>query len=229
MAATRTMAEAAIALTRADCAVSVYMTAISDVVISRNRLASKALTGGFTHVLFIDSDMSFSAEITVAMLKADKDVVGLIYTRRELDVPALIELSRAEPELSADQLLAKAQSYIVRLTNSSSFTGGFGLVDGLGMGGALIKTSVLKTMVDRDEARPRHERATAQNPGPVWGFFDLMTEPDGLQLSEDYSFCARWRKLGGEVWGFAVPGVQHVGDFSYSGDFIAAKGTKVSD
>jgi hypothetical protein len=229
MAAARTLAEAAAALTRAGCQISVYMTGISDVVLSRNRLASQALAAGYSHILFIDSDTSFSPDIVMAMLKADKDVVGLIYTRRELDMPGLIELARAEPDLSADEVIAKIQTYVVRLLDHASFTNGLGLVAGLGMGGALIKTSVLQTLIDRGEVRRRYEKASERDRPPLWGFFDLVTEPDGLQLSEDYSFCARWRKLGGEVWGYAVPAVLHTGDFNYSGDFLVAKGVRVSD
>jgi len=227
MGATKTTADVAARLAQAGCEVGLSLMSVSDIVLARNRLSSRALALGYSHVFFIDSDMSFPAALAVAMLEADKDVIGLVYPRRELSLERLIDVGRANPDLPYDAVISKAQEYVVRLGPEASFTDGIGRVEGLGMGGALIKTSVLQTMVDEHLVEERRERTKSEtDPWTVWGFFDLVTKPDGLQFGEDYSFCARWIARGGEIWGVSSPGVQHVGDFYYSGDLIAGRGTR---
>ncbi len=35
----------------------------------------------------------------------------------------------------------------------------------------------------------------------LFALFDCIIDPEtGAYLSEDYSFCLRWRKIGGEIW-----------------------------
>ena len=54
---------------------------------------------------------------------------------------------------------------------------------------------------------------------PMYGFFDLI-ESDGVMLSEDLSFCARWRAMGGQVHAMNSAHVGHVGAFVYRGSFF---------
>jgi hypothetical protein len=46
-----------------------------------------------------------------------------------------------------------------------------------------------------------HDRAR-QNPSPhQFALFDCMIEPETRHyLSEDYTFCRRWRDIGGQIW-----------------------------
>jgi hypothetical protein len=200
---------------------------VSDIVLARNRLASRALALNYSHLFFIDSDMSFPATLATDMLRADKDVIGLVYPRRALSLERLIDMGRANPDLPHSDIISKAQDYVVRLPANASFTDGIGRVEGLGMGGTLINTRVLRAMVDDELVVERRERAWSEtDPWTVWGFFDLVTKPDGLQFSEDYSFCARWTDHGGEIWGLSAPGIQHVGDFYYTGDLVSGRGTR---
>ena len=37
-------------------------------------------------------------------------------------------------------------------------------------------------------------------------------------LSEDYAFCRRWQKIGGEVWLDPLVELDHVGHFTFNGD-----------
>jgi hypothetical protein len=61
------------------------------------------------------------------------------------------------------------------------------------------------------------------DPGAIGGLgitrmlklFNKMKDPNGRPLSEDYSFCERWRQCGGEVWcGVDYP-IGHIGNFTY--------------
>lgn len=51
---------------------------------SRNGIAQHAIDSGATHVLFLDSDMVFPGDLLDRLLKHDKDIVGVNYSRRTL-------------------------------------------------------------------------------------------------------------------------------------------------
>ncbi|MGZ5811871.1 MAG: hypothetical protein ACXWKA_19670, partial [Xanthobacteraceae bacterium] len=62
--------------------------------------------------------------------------------------------------------------------------------------------------------------------GPMYGFFDLLQDGAAGNLSEDFSFCERVAKGGGECWALASEAVHHIGDFAYGGsytDHLAAR------
>ena len=49
--------------------------------------------------------------------------------------------------------------------------------------------------------------------------FDVMHEQETKRyLSEDYAFCRRWQKIGGEVWLDPLVELDHVGHFTFNGD-----------
>ena len=53
------------------------------VYMARNKLASKAMSGGYTHILFIDSDMVFDENIVETLMFSRKDFVcGTFHSRR---------------------------------------------------------------------------------------------------------------------------------------------------
>jgi DNA-directed RNA polymerase subunit L len=57
----------------------------------------------------------------------------------------------------------------------------------------------------------------------MYGLFDTMIDPDGNYLSEDWTFCYRWRLMGGKV--FADTGIKldHTGYHKYAGDLEELK------
>ena len=57
--------------------------------------------------------------------------------------------------------------------------------------------------------------------GPFYEFFSEITLEDGRRLSEDYSFCKRWRSMPGkEIWAIVDEPVGHVGDMVYSAPYL---------
>jgi hypothetical protein len=50
------------------------------------------------------------------------------------------------------------------------------------------------------------------------GFFEPY-KVDGRKLSEDYSFCQRWRDIGGQVWADPNIRMAHVGTKTFDGHF----------
>lgn len=51
---------------------------------SRNGIAQHCIDSGATHVLFLDSDLTFPSDLLDRLVKADKDVVAVNYSRRTI-------------------------------------------------------------------------------------------------------------------------------------------------
>jgi hypothetical protein len=47
----------------------------------------------------------------------------------------------------------------------------------------------------------------------------MIDEATGTYLSEDFSFCRRWTRMGGEIWADLESKLTHVGAYSFTGDF----------
>ena len=196
-----------------------------DVVFMRNYMAGIALRDGYSHIFFVDSDMAFPAALALGLLRSRREVVGLVCPRRKLDLGRVIRLSRDHPQASTDAIVSMSQDYAIRLLEPAAFTDGFAKVAGVGMAITLIATSVLQRMIDvsavtQHDAKMNVEDTTV----PVWSFFDPVPSERGGMLSEDYSFCKRWTDIGGDVWALAAAGVEHIGDFHFTGN-ILTKGT----
>lgn len=75
---------------------------------ARNTLSTMFLAEGYTHMLFIDSDIKFSPLAVLRMLLTDCDIVGAIYPQKAIREHALaaliIEEYKKNPELAESRL-----------------------------------------------------------------------------------------------------------------------------
>ena len=76
----------------------------------------------------------------------------------------------------------------------------------------------------------RREAAPSSN---LFALFDCIIDPEtGTYLSEDYSFCLRWRRIGGEIWLDAASKLTHWGPYEFVGNhasrFYGVTGSKDS-
>lgn len=218
MHATQTVVDTAMALQGAGHRVQFLAAEFSEVVWARNYLASHALAQGADRLFFIDSDMYFPPEVALALLAADKPVIGAICPRRQMSLDLLVETARKNPSASAAQVLSKVVDYNIRPTPQGPvFVDGVAEVLGVGMAVAMIRIDVLRTMVERQAVRVTAPRAGVAF--PVHSFFEPIQDEAGADLSEDISFCARWVACGGHVHAMDGPRVGHVGDFVYRGGY----------
>jgi hypothetical protein len=60
--------------------------------------------------------------------------------------------------------------------------------------------------------------ATKAGGAPFYNLFDCMVDSEtGTYLSEDFTFCHRFRKLGGKVWLDTESELRHVGSMEFQG------------
>jgi hypothetical protein len=190
----------------------------SDIAMSRNYLASRAIAEGADVLLFIDSDMTFTPTVIRTLLAHGGDVVAAICPKRRIDLRQLVRSAQQEP--AADPAVIIARSLMFPICEAADQTGaaaGFHRLTRVGMAVTAIRVGVLRALVERGAAAPVKLAMTADM--PTWGFFDPVQTP-GARLSEDYSFCSRWAdQCGGAIWGLSTAEVGHIGDLVHAGSY----------
>ena len=105
---------------------------------SRDEIALMAVSEGYDYVLYVDSDMVFSKDHLMQLLKHDVGICSGLYLRRD----GTDENVAYEKVITRRRFPYRAPELIV-----DKGTTGFGPVAACGFGFCLIKTSVLKTML----------------------------------------------------------------------------------
>ena len=106
--------------------------------------------------------------------------------------------------------------------------GNFMLVEGVGMGVTLIRRDVISVMlqkfpelVDTKIAlQPYAKILQSAGANRLIRVFDKMTIPERGCVSEDLSFCIRWRQCGGQVWAAVGYRISHVGPYDYGACYL---------
>ena len=176
----------------------------------------------FTHLLFIDSDIGFSAENVIRLVESGHDVCAGIYPRKSIDwksVPKFVK------ETGEKDLESKALGYNLNFAEplSISVKNGFTEVLDAATGFMCIKKEVFDKM---KEAYPNlkytsdqiinNERFSSNN---CFAFFDcIIDEKSNRYLSEDYAFCRLWQKIGGKIFADVISPLTHYGTYPFRGN-----------
>jgi hypothetical protein len=208
----------------------------ADIVESRNFL----LTHWYdktdaSHLLFVDADMGFDAKLITDMIALKKPLVGVVAPKRQVDLNRLAGLAaRGE---KAERAIARSHAFLVRpvaRAGKQRIVNGFMEVEGCGAGIMLVERGLVKTML---ETLPELNDTGAKNTSPLAKNLDRLIRAfdpvtvKGARLSEDYSFCHRWRvRCGGEIWANISHPITHVGLHRYSGRYQDAmpRGPRIS-
>lgn len=193
---------------------------------ARNELVKYLMMTDCTHLFFIDSDIDFKPEHVLRVLLHDKDVVVGAYPLKRV-VWEAIDTSIAK---TVEDVQRQATDYVINIKFANEFqekTGQVPIIDGLmevhdaGTGFMCIKRHVIEKMIEaypetHYKKEPKHVNKQGDD-GTRWALFDTMIDDDKRYLSEDYTFCRRWQKLGGKVWLDPEVVLTHVGTFNFQG------------
>jgi hypothetical protein len=196
----------------------------ADIAESRNFLLTRWFDkSDATHLLFIDADMGFPAQLVLDMVDSGKPIVGAVYPKRQIDIDKIVRLAAAGE--TASRAIAKGHDYIVRrkrTTPNSRGPSGFIQVDGCGTGAMLIRRDAIQSMLRK---MPQLSDSGARTTSPLAKDLDRLIrafEPlrlDGALLSEDFSFCRRWTECGGEIWANVNYEIEHIGLHRFKGRY----------
>lgn len=193
---------------------------------ARNRLAAYFLESEDTDLVFIDSDISFSAEDLFSLIQSPEPIVGGVYPRKQLDWNRIQQAARAgvEPE----QLPHYGYIPVMNWAQDGDYSLDQLIpVRHLGTGFLRIQRRVLQTMITRLGERISYDYASDEShfQGQTgYDFFPIGADvryalgSGGRQyLSEDWGFSELARECGFPL--YAAPWVRlvHSGVMDYSG------------
>ena len=158
---------------------------------SRDTIASTAITNGFTHLLFIDSDMNFPPDALAKLASHNADIVtGLAVSRRQPHQPCIYsEINYTDADFAAGKPH-------IEVCENWKEKGEYFEVAGCGMAFCLIKVEVLKKMQE------------------TYGEFFKYIKTYG----EDLSFCIRATSLGYKVMVDNSFVLGHIGQKTFTRD-----------
>lgn len=194
-----------------------------DALITRSRntlLAHFMASNAATHILFVDSDISFDPAIVRRLIAADKDIVAACYPLKThyWDSHAEQRLRHGEPVNTA------GLRYVGELCEAplAEREGDLATATYVGTGFMLItRSTILRMITTYPETRYKtiHAYANEQSCGSMFhALFDCMIDPaTQTYLSEDFTFCHRWRALGGQIWLDTTSCLTHTGPTDFHG------------
>jgi len=199
---------------------------------ARNYLVDEFLRSGYTHLLFIDSDVHYNPEDVVALLALDKDVIGGPYPKKSINWGNVADAARKHPNMNPRELEKLVGEYVfnvVKGTSQFQVTEPLEVME-IGTGYMLVKRHVFDKMaVEYPNIRYKPDHVGQSNfdgSRYIHAYFDTVIDSkDSITgggtdryLSEDYMFCQMWRKMGGEIWLCPWMKTQHIGTYAFTGD-----------
>ena len=164
----------------------------------RNNLMAKMMSNtNATHFMFIDADIRFDADSIFHMLVYEKDVIGGLYPKKAIPT-----------------------NYVINLLPQTKIQGDIFTVDTMGTGFLLFKREVYQKLCDaHPETKYVDDVGLGKQYEPfMYAIFDVGIDERGHYLSEDWMFCRRWQKIGGEIWAHSKVLLNHTGHYEYKGD-----------
>jgi hypothetical protein len=179
-----------------------------------------------THLLFVDADISFEPEQVERLLKFDKEFSGALYPLKSVDWDLIPQRCVKYGETVKEAALTYVGTFCPEKERKRE--GGFATGIYIGAGFQLIQRRAIERMIAAySETHFSHvqglpmsgSRCSAAQSSNLFALFDCIIEPEtGAYLSEDYSFCLRWRRIGGEIWIDTASKLTHTGAYQFVGD-----------
>ena len=213
---------------------------------ARNNLVAKAMYDQqMTHVLFIDNDITWSPFDILKLIIAHKPIVGGAYPLKNYNwenmvnktgnfdpsaMKSWVDKKNAHPILGNmidDKHMI--QYNLVRyninyLNNALEIQGNLTKVRHLDTGFMMIQRGVFENMM---KAYPSTKYVDDVNflhgdeNNHAYALFDCGVE-DGHYFSEDWLFCKRWSKMGGDIWLDVSVNLMHTGIEDYKGCYVSS-------
>jgi hypothetical protein len=179
-----------------------------------------------SHLLFVDADVGFEGEDIVRMFHSGEELVLGPYPAKHINWAAVVATARNHPDLSPAEVALSAADYSTNfygVEGQTSFSANaLNEIHAGGTGLMLIAASVFAKL---DAAYPADRglfpdayKILVPGVDELVEHFTFITEADGRLLSEDLTFCKKWRDIGGRL--YAAPWLRtvHVGPYYFRGE-----------
>jgi len=212
---------------------------------ARNNLVAKAMHNtATTHILFIDSDITWNPYDIFRLLLDDKNLVGGVYPLKrynwdrlkqpiEPGKPSNLEIwkerrinTSLKDFIDEDAMIqCNMVNYNLNyLTPEIKIENGLIRVKHMATGFMMIRRDTLEKMMYAFPSTKYTDDVgflQGEQNKYAYALFDCGVE-EGHYMSEDWMFCNRWRKMGGEVFYDVHICLTHTGPEDYRGAYIAS-------
>jgi len=180
----------------------------------------------YTHMLFVDGDISFDPSSVVKLLKCDKDVVSIPYPMKTINWNKVHGRIK-EDNISATALSKSGFTYPIKVEDQQNINVSKGIMEvtHAPTGFMLIKKETILKMVEKYPhlkiKQPTILNGDTQETDNLWNFFDTwFDQSTNRYYGEDFAFCQKWRDIGGKCYCYVDDFITHVGEYSFEGKFI---------
>jgi hypothetical protein len=190
---------------------------------ARNRLVAAFLKTDCTHLIFLDADVGWEVQALADMVISPHEIVCGCYPMKGFNWPAIAEAAKAGAR--PEDLLERGACFALNWRAEDLASGevksndGFVQVKDGATGFMVIKRSAILKMI---EAYGSETSYLANHKGAEgethFALFDCIIDDERHYLSEDYAFCRRWQKIGGEIYIYLGAKLTHTGTHTWQGD-----------
>ena len=177
-----------------------------------------------THLLFIDSDISFNYKMIERMINYDKDICLVPYPIKGLDFNK-IKLRIQEGSTLDARLLGNQYTMSVPDPSSVKVENGFIEVERGPAGCMLIKRSVIEALIKEYPEFTINQHTLIDGKlvtrEHMYNFFDTYWDPKAKTYTgEDFYFCKLAKHAGIKMYALVDEYISHHGEFSYTGRLL---------
>jgi hypothetical protein len=205
---------------------------------ARNYCVDEFLRSGYTHLMFVDSDIGFNPQDVLALLalqtdESPYDIIGGAYPKKCITWE---KIKMAVDKGVADQNPALLEDFVGDFVFNPVMEKGEASksikldepaeVLEIGTGFMMVRRATFEEYVKKYPNimyKPDHVR-TAEFDGTrrIGMYFQAEVDPESERyLSEDYLFCQNSRKAGMKVWLCPWMHLQHAGFYTFGGKLAA--------
>lgn len=205
---------------------------------ARNHLIAKAMfRQDTTHIMFIDSDITWNPIDIIKLILHDKEIVGGIYPFKFYDLNVLHNQEKLQkikekynkaayhktlsfPEFLKQNLLKFNLNFI---RGEQKIQENLLSIRHLATGFMMMKRSCIEKMIEH-YPHTKYDCDTQQLQGNenkyCYALFDCFLK-DGHYFSEDWGFCDRWKSIGGDIFTDVSITLGHSGVTDYTGRVLS--------
>jgi hypothetical protein len=208
-----------------DAQISIEIQCVKSSLVTQGRqiIVSNFLNSKASHLLFIDSDISFGVQTIKRMLAADKDIILTPYPVKDFNsekaLKKIKEGSTLDLKLIGNQYTLGLIDAVLKVDN------GIAEIERGPAGCMLVKREVFTKLIEKYPNLIIKQHTLLGGKAVIkenlYNFFDtFFNEKNNSYTGEDFYFCKLCRDAGFKIYALVDEYITHNGNFAYKGRLI---------
>lgn len=189
---------------------------------ARNAIVAKFMAGDYTHLLFIDADITFCWTDIFKLILKDKPLSAGLYPTKGLHWDMVKMNIIQDLHASSNNIISKSVKYaykpldnVVDLDKDTMMAE----VKYVATGFMMIQRPVIETLIKEFPSLKYNNNTYGFKSDFFYDLFSTAIDKEsGEYLSEDYLFCKRWRETGNSIYADFSISLNHTGIIDYIGN-----------